>query len=119
MHVGVEEAVAHRVREEAAQDDEAELAAIVAGGVERGVVGDRDPVDPFERQHALGGAQPIDVGHAEAFGRRDVLRHLRDGGSLEPQVHLELGGTLQVLTTATGRRRRDGAWKRSIWRAAK
>ena len=102
VHVGVEEAVAHGVAQERAQHREAERLEVVAGGLQRGVVGDRDAVDPFQRQHAPGGAAPVDGRHAEAaeLGRLilgDVVGHLGDGGGLQPHVHLDLDRVRQRL----------------------
>ena len=55
---------------------------------EPGVVVQRDAVDPFHRQHVMGGAVPIDGRHAEIRIVAGVLRHLGQSGRLEPQVHL-------------------------------
>ena len=102
VHVGVEEAVAHGVAQERAQRGEAERLEIVARGFQRCVIGDRDAVDPFQRQHAAGRASPIDRRHAEAAKLRrlildDIVGHLRDGGSLQPHVHLDLDRVRQGL----------------------
>ena len=59
------------------------------------MVRERDAVDPFDGQHALRGALPVDLGDAEVIIAGRVLRHLRDGSGLEAQVHLELGRCLQ------------------------
>ena len=95
VHVGVEEAVAHGVAQERAQDREAQRLQVVAGGNKRGAIRDRHAVDPFQRQHALGGAAPVDAGHAQAAVGQglvagDVVGHLGDGGGLQAQVHLDL-----------------------------
>ena len=81
--------------QERAHHREAERLAVEAGGVEPRVVGDGDAVDPFDRQHAPRRALPVDLGHAEVVVALDVLGHLGDGGGLEPQIHLELGGVAQ------------------------
>ena len=107
VHVGVEEAVAHGVAQERAQRREAERLEIVARGFQRGVIGDRDAVDPFQRQDAAGGAAPVDGRHAEAAKLGclildDVVGHLRDGGSLQPHVHLDLDRMRQGLDHSDG-----------------
>ena len=75
---------------------------VVAGGKQRGAVRDGDAVDPFQRQDALGGAAPVDAGHAEAavgegLVAGDVVGHLGDGGGLQAHVHLDLDAAGQRL----------------------
>jgi hypothetical protein len=104
----MEEAVAHGVAQERAQDGEAERAQVEAGGAQRRVIGDGDAVDPFERQHAPRRAPPIDARHAKAARARlggiagDVVGHLRDGRGLQPHVHLDLHGPRQGLDDSDG-----------------
>jgi hypothetical protein len=52
------------------------------------MVVERDAVDPFHRQHVVGGAVPVDGWHAEIRIVAGVLRHLRQRGRFQPQVHL-------------------------------
>ena len=56
---------------------------------ERRAVVQRRAVDPFQGQHVLGGAVPVHRRHAEVGIGLGVLRHLRQRGGLEPQIHLE------------------------------
>ena len=95
MHVGMEEAVAHGMAQEGLHQPRAERLHVVAGGGKRVAVGDRDAVDPFERQHAARAARPIDLRHAEAFVVLGVLGHLGDGGGFHAQIHLDGDGFRQ------------------------
>jgi hypothetical protein len=56
----MEEAVAHGVAQERADDRQAERLAVEAALIERRMVGDRRAVDPFDRQDALAGPLPVD-----------------------------------------------------------
>ena len=89
MHVGVEEAVAQRMAQEGLDHRARQVLEIEALGLERGAVVQRRAVDPFQRQHVLGGAVPVDRRHAEIRIVLGVLRHLGQRGGLEPQIHLE------------------------------
>ena len=102
VHVGVEEAVAHGVLQERAHHREAERLAVEVGGGDAVVVRKGDAVDPFDGEHAAGGALPVDLGNAEVIVARRVLRHLGDGGGLEAQVHLQLGRSLQRVDDGDG-----------------
>ena len=97
MHVGVEEAVAHGVAEEGLHQPRAELFQIVALRRERVAIGDRGAVDPFKRQDPARAPAPIDHRHAEALVVLRVLRHLRDGGGLHAEIHLDGDGFRQGL----------------------
>ena len=79
VHVGVKEAIAHGVAQERLQRGEAQFPQIVAGGFQGCVIGNRDAVDPFERENAERGAAPIDCRDAEAskLGRADPWRCCR------------------------------------------
>ena len=89
MHVGMEEAVAHGMAKEGLHQPRAERLQIVAGGTQGGMIGNRDAVDPFEREHAARAPRPIDLRHAEAFIVLGVLGHLGDGGGLHAEIHLD------------------------------
>ena len=89
MHVGVEEAVAQRMAQEGLDHRAREVLEIVALGFEPGAVGERRRLDPFEREHVARGAVPVHRGHAEIGIVPGVLRHLRERGRLEPQIHLD------------------------------
>ena len=62
---------------------------IVAGGDDGVAVADRNAVDPLEREHALGGAVPVDGGRAIAGIVGEVLAQLLGGGGFHAQVHLD------------------------------
>jgi hypothetical protein len=49
----------------------------------------RRAVDPLQGQHVLGGAVPVDRRHAEIGIGLGVLRHLRQRGGFEAEVHLD------------------------------
>ena len=89
MHVGVKEAVAQRVAQEGLDHGAREALEVEALGLKPRAVGQRRGVDPFERQHVARGAVPVHRGHAEVRIVAGVLRHLRERGGLEPQIHLE------------------------------
>ena len=91
MHVGVEEAVAEHLLEEALGRAREDLVGIEARRDQRGALVGGDPADPLERQHPARGALPVDPRHAEALVAREVLGELGGGGRLEAQVHLEPG----------------------------
>ena len=61
------------------------------------VIGQMGAVDPFQRQHFLGGAIPVDRGHPEIRIGLGILRHLRQGGGFEPQIHFERHRAAQGL----------------------
>ena len=88
MHVGVEEAVAQRVAQEALDHLAAEVGQVDLRLGKALVVVQRDAVDPLHRQHVVRGAVPVDGGHAEIRVVARVLRHLRQRGGLQPQIHL-------------------------------
>ena len=96
VHVAMEEAVAHGVAQERADDCQAERLAVEAALIERRMVGDRRAVDPLDRQDALAGPLPVDGRHPEIGNARDIVRHLGYGGRLQPQVHLKVGRPLEV-----------------------
>ena len=52
------------------------------------MVAERDAVDPFHGQHVVGGAVPVDGGHAKIRIVACVLRHLGHRGRFQPQIHL-------------------------------
>ena len=89
MHVGVKEAVAQRVAQEGLHQRGGEPRQVQPHGLDRRASRKRRRVDPFERQHVLGGEFPVDGRHAEIAILARVLRHLGDGGRLQPQVHLD------------------------------
>ena len=89
MHVGVEEAVAERLAEERLHQPPRQRLQVVAGGAERGDIGQPDAVDPFQRQHVARGQLPFDLGHAEALVAGGQLGHLGERGGLQAEVHLD------------------------------
>ena len=102
MQVGVEEAVAHGVAQEGPHQPRAERLQIMALRAQSFVIGDRNAVDPFERQYAPRAPAPIDVRHAKAFVVPGVLGHLGDGGGLHAQIHLDGDGFRQRLHHGLG-----------------
>ncbi len=52
MQIGVEKPVAHGVQQEALHQRGAERLSVEAGGNQSVAVGNRNAVDPFQRQHA-------------------------------------------------------------------
>ena len=75
-------------------------------------IGHLDAVDPLQGQHVAAGALPVDRRHAEAGIVRGVLAEFGKRGSLQPQVHLDLGGLgerLRHLDRAQPARRGDVA----------
>ena len=89
MHVGMEEAVAHGMAKKGLHQARAERLQIVAGGAQGGMIGNRDAVDPFEREHAPRAPRPIDLRQAETFIVLGVLGHLGDGCGLHAEIHLD------------------------------
>ena len=89
MHVGVKEAVAQGVAQEALGHDARQVLQVDALGFERGMVRQMRAVDPFERQHFLGGAIPVDRRHAKSRIVLGILRHFGQSRGLEPKIHLE------------------------------
>ena len=87
MHVGMKEAVAQRVAQEALDHLAAEIGQIDLRLLEPRMVAQRDAVDPFHRQHIVRGAVPVDRGHAKVRIVAGVLRHLGQRGGFEPQIH--------------------------------
>ena len=61
----------------------------MAGGDDGVAVADRNAVDALQRQHALGGAVPVDGGRAIAGIVGEVLAQLLGGRGLHAQVHLD------------------------------
>lgn len=88
VHVGVEEAIPQRMTQEALHDLAAEIRQVDIGGGEALMIVQRDAIDPFHRQHAMRRAIPIDGRDAEVRIVAGVFGHLRQGRSLEPQIHL-------------------------------
>jgi len=89
MHVGMKEAVAQRVAQEALDHLASEVGQVDLRLFEPHMVVQRDAVDPLHRQHVVGGAVPIDRWHAEIRIVARVLRHLRHRGRFQPQIHLD------------------------------
>ena len=85
------------------------------------MIRDRDAVDPLERQHALLRAPPIDSRDAEACRlRRAMLSAISEMAAASSRRSISISVVrARLSTTAIGLKRRDGGWKRSIWRAAK
>ncbi len=97
VHVGMKEAVAQRVAQKCLDHRTAEFRQVEISGFEPRAVGQRRRVDPFQRQHILGGAVPIDRRHAEVGIGLGVLRHFRERGGLETEIHFERHRAAQCL----------------------
>ena len=119
MHVGVEEAIAQRVAQEGLHQRAPERRQIEPARFQRGAIGERRAVDPFEREHAARGALPVDRRHAEIRIVLGVLGDLRDCRGLEPQVHLDGHRARQRVDGLDQLSRRASAECRSAVRAAK
>ena len=90
VHVGMEEAVADGVAEEALDHriaERHEVEALLLEAVDRG---DGRTVDPLGGEHVPRRALPVDLGHAEAGIVPRVLRHFGECRCLHPQVELLL-----------------------------
>ncbi len=102
VHVGVEEAVPHRVREETAEHDEAERLEIVAVRAQRA----RDRRSARRRSSPSSArASPCASSRRrarEALVGLQVLRHLGDRRAFETEIHLELGRAGEVLDHGHG-----------------
>ena len=97
MHVGMEEAVAQGMPQKALDHRAGEAPEIESLCFECGAIGERRRFDPFEREHVASGAVPVNRGHAEIRVVPGVLRHLRERGRLEAQIHLDSHRTAQRL----------------------
>ena len=89
VHVGVKEAVAQRVAQECLDQHAAEFWQVETLRHETGAVGQRRGVDPFQGQHFLGGAVPVDRRHAEIRIVLGVLGHFRERRRLETEIHFD------------------------------
>ena len=97
MHVGVKEAVAQRVAQECLDQHAAEFRQVETFRHKAGAVGQRRGVDPFQGQHFLGGAVPVDRRHAEIRIVLGVLGHFRERRRLEAEIHLDHDRAAQRL----------------------
>ncbi len=89
MHVGVKEAVAQRMAEKGLDQGAGELPQIEAFGHQSRAVGQRRGVDPFQRQHFLGGAVPVDRRHAKIRIVLGVFGHFRKRRRFQAEVHFD------------------------------
>ena len=97
MHVGVEEAVAQRVAQKGLDQGAGEKGQIEAFGLQPRPVGQRRRVDPFQRQDFLAGAVPVNTRHAEIRIGFGVLRHFRQRGGFQAEIHFDHDGTAQRI----------------------
>ena len=88
VHVGMKEAVAQRMAQETLDHLAPEVGQIDLRLLEPRMIGERNAVDPFHGQDIVRGAIPVDGGHAKVRIVAGVLRHLRQRGRLQPQIHL-------------------------------
>ena len=89
MHVGVKEAVAQRMAEKGLNQRPGELPQVEAFGQQPRPVRQRRRIDPFQRQHLLGGAVPVHTGDAKIRIVFGVLGHFRERRGLQAKVHLD------------------------------
>ena len=89
MHVGVKEAVAQRMAQESLDQRAGDLLQIQSLGLQPRAVGQWRGVDPFQRQHVLGGAVPIDRRHAEIRIVLGILGHFRKRRRFQPEIHFD------------------------------
>ena len=87
MHIGMEKPVAQRVAQEGLDHHLSEPDPVMPCCRNRIQIIERDPVDPFHRQHIAGGAIPIDFGHAEFGIIGDIFGHFGQGRRFKPQIH--------------------------------
>ena len=97
MHVGVEIAVADGVAQEGLDHRAPERHPVEARRLDCRQIVEADAVDPGGGEHVAGGQVPFRLRHAEIRIVLGVLRQLRDGGGLEPQIHLDGDGAGQRL----------------------
>ena len=97
MHVGVEKSVAQGVTQERLDHLLAKLRQVETFGAQCIMIGEMRALDPFECQHVFGRAQPVDGRNAEIRIVFGVLRHFRQGGGFEPQIHFERDRAAQRL----------------------
>ena len=97
VHVGMKEAVADGMAQEALDHRVAQLHEVEALGTQRLDIGNRRAIDPLGGQHFAPGAFPIDLRHAKPGVILGVLRHLGQGRCFHAQVQFLLHGLLQHL----------------------
>ena len=97
MHVGVKEAVAQRMAQKGLDQGACELPQVESLGLQARAVGQRRGVDPFQRQHVLGGAVPIDRRHAEIRIVLGVLGHFRKRRRFQAEIHFDHDRTAQRI----------------------
>ncbi len=97
MHVGVKKAVAQCMAEKGLDQRAGELGQVEALGEQARPIGQRRRVDPFQREHFLGGAVPIDGRHPEIRIVLGVLRHFGERRRFEAEIHLDHDGTPQSV----------------------
>ena len=89
MHVGVKKTVAQRMAQESLDHGASEMLEIEVLGLEPRTIRERRGLDPFEREDVARGALPVHLRDPEIRVVAGILRHLREGGGFEPQIHLE------------------------------
>ena len=96
MHVGMEKAFGNRLTQEGEHKPFGYFGPIMPCGLDRGDIGNLDPVNPFECHHPAGGAVPVDCGDIIALDCRHRLLEFGRGGGLTPQVQLAQGPALEI-----------------------
>ena len=118
MHVGMKEAIAQRLRQEAADHEIGDALGIVTCRDNRGRIAQGRAVDPFAGQHTIGSAAPVDVRHAEIRIAARALFELRCAAASMRRSSSSATETARVSTIAIGRRRLASGMNRSARRAA-
>ena len=110
MHVGMEEAVANGMPQEALDDRVGERVEIEAARLERRQVGERRAFDPVGGEHLPRGQRPVDLGHAEV---RIIRRHCSPSPAMAAASMRRSISSLtdwaSVSMASTGRSRRRSA----------
>ena len=88
MRVAVEEAVPEDHRHPRLGDPVRELAPLLERRRDEVDVGELDPVDPLERQHARARVLPVDLRHADVWVTREVAVEVLRVPALLPVVEL-------------------------------
>ena len=106
MHVGVEKAVAQRVRKKLWMSARASARGSNPSAARRARIGERHPVDPFHRHHFARGAVPVDRRRAEIRIVTGILGEFRRAAASRRKSISMRTERASVSTTSTGRSRR-------------
>ena len=96
VHVGVEKAVTQRMVQEKLQHPLAQLYAVVAGGIQRGIVAERLTLGPAHGHHPAAGQPPDHGRQLEALVALGVGSVFAGRGGFEPQVEFAHHDALEM-----------------------